>query len=237
MKNAKPSCGVLRTYRAAAAEKDDNHHPHAGGQSLVNPRRSSNAEQIQAREERDEDNHEDRIGNFRKEVQRELAAQDRAHDGIEHVVHGHAPSRDITKRGMDLRPDIGERRAGAGISPSHLPVADRSKQHGHHRDEDGGDRMAVRALAHHSVNRHRRGRLDHDHAVENEVPKPESATETRAILGGRGLRFRHAVVTRASGATLSSLLGRALPRRKTSKPTERTGDPLPIARSPRSNLR
>ena len=83
-------------------QEDKNHHAHACRQRGVDPRRSTDSEQVQAAKQHDKQNHPDRVGNFRQKIQRELAAQDGAYDRIQHVIHCHAPSRHIAKGGMNF---------------------------------------------------------------------------------------------------------------------------------------
>ena len=128
------------------------------------------------------------VGNFGKEIQRELAAQDRAHDGIEHVIHRHAPAGNVAERRMNFGSDVSKRRTGAGVGPRHAPIADGREQHGDHRNQNGSDRMAVRTLAHHPVNRHGSRGLNDDHPVEDQIPKAESAAEA-GFAGGETVEF------------------------------------------------
>ncbi len=106
-----------------------------------------------------------------------LADPDDADHGIEHVVHHHAPSRDIAERRVDLLADVSERRARAGIGTGHAAIADGGKQHGHHRNENRGDHMAMTAIAEHAEYGHGRNRLNDDDAIENQVPKSKRAPQ------------------------------------------------------------
>ena len=72
---------------------------------------------------------------------------------------------------VDFLRHIRERGTGAGIGPSHAAVADSRKKHSHHGDEDGGDHMAVTAIAECPEGGHWRHRLNHDDAVQYQVPE------------------------------------------------------------------
>ena len=96
-----------------------------------------------------------------------LAAPDGTDDGVEHVIHDHAPSRNVAECRIDLLADVGERRTGAGVGSRHAPIADGREQHGHHGNQDGGHDMSVPTVAEHAEHRHGRDGLDDDDAVEN----------------------------------------------------------------------
>ena len=76
---------------------------------------------------------------------------------------------------MNFAPHIGERRAGAGISGGHSPVAYGGKQHGHHSQQHRDYSVPVRTRAHHSVNWHGGSRLNNDEPIENQIPEPQRA--------------------------------------------------------------
>ncbi len=158
-------------------KEDRNHHAHARCQRGVHARRGLDALNIQGGKYESKKRRPNAIGNSGSEDVGLLADPDDADHRIEHVVHHHAPSGDVAERGIDLLADIGEGRASAGISPRHAAIADRRKQHGHHGDQNGGDHVAMAAIAEHAEHRHGRNRLNDDDAVKNQVPKSEGAPQ------------------------------------------------------------
>ena len=96
-----------------------------------------------------------------------LAAPDRADDWVEHVIHDHAPTGDITKRGVNFLADIGKRGTGAGVGARHAAIADRGEQHSDHGNQNCSHHVAAAAIAENAKHRHRRDRLNHDNAVQN----------------------------------------------------------------------
>ena len=81
--------------------------------------------------------------------------------------------------GMNLLRHIRKRRSRARIRSRHPPIADARKQHRHHSDQDRRDHMPMPAVAEHPKYRHRRHRLDHDHAVQNQVPQRQRPPQPR----------------------------------------------------------
>jgi len=112
-----------------------------------------------------------------------LRAPDRANEWIQHVVHHHAPPRNVSCSWMNFLGYICEGRTGARIGACHAAVADSREEHAHHGDENGGDHVAMTAIAERAKGRHRCHRLNDDDAVQNQVPERESAPQT-----GRGTR-------------------------------------------------
>ena len=115
-----------------------------------------------------------------------LADPDNADHRIQHVIHHHAPSGNVAESGVDFLSNVSKSRSGAGIGSSHPPITDRGKQHGHHRDQDRRDHMAVAAVAQHAEHRHGRDWLNHDDAVKDEVPKSESSPQARGRRSASG---------------------------------------------------
>jgi hypothetical protein len=76
-----------------------------------------------------------------------IANPDYADDWIEHIIHYHAPARNVSKCRVDFLSDVREGRSGARISASHAPVADGREQHRNHCDQDAGDDVAVGSIA------------------------------------------------------------------------------------------
>src|SRR3984957_2664194 len=108
-----------------------------------------------------------------------LADPDNTDHGIEQVIHYHAPSCHIAQSGIDFLSYIGERRTGAGISTRHASIADCGKEHGDNGDEDWGHHVSAAAIAEHPKHRHGSHWLNHDHAIENQIPKSKCAAQAR----------------------------------------------------------
>src|SRR6516162_9532308 len=79
---------------------------------------------------------------------------------------------------MQLAPDVGVGGTGARIDARHASVADGGEDHRDHRDEHSGDDVPLTCVGERAVSGHGRSGLDDDDAVENEVPKAESALQT-----------------------------------------------------------
>ena len=154
-------------------EKKGDHHPHASRQPGVYPRGSFHSLNVQQSEDNREEDRPGPVGDARRKHVCLLADPDDADHRIQHVIHHHAPAGDIAERRIDFLANIGESRPGAGIRPRHAPIADRGKQHGDHRNQDGSDNVTVAALAQYAEDRHGGHRLDYDDAVKNQVPKRE----------------------------------------------------------------
>src|ERR1700733_10891892 len=131
-------------------EEDRYYRTHARCQQSVDPSRRLNALKIQERKHRSKKERPSPVWNPGSKNECLLAAPDNADHGVEDVIHHHAPASDIPERWVDLLSDVGECRAGTGISPRHPAIAERGKQHRHHGDEQSGDDMAVAAVAEHA---------------------------------------------------------------------------------------
>ena len=160
-------------------KENDDHHTHCGGKARVDSGRGLDSLNVQSREHRDEEEDPSHVRDRRGKFVRLLAAPDGADHGIEQVIHYHAPAGDIAERGIDLLPHVGERGAGAGIGTRHAAIAEGGEQHGNHGNQDRGDHVPVAPIAERSKHRHRRGRLDDDDAVEDQVPQGEGAAKMR----------------------------------------------------------
>ena len=114
-----------------------------------------------------------------------LGAPNRADQRIENVVHRHGPSSDIAERGMQFAAHVGIGRSRAWINARHAPIAHRGKDHGHHRDENRSDDMALSLVAENSIGGHGRGRLNDDDAVHDQIPQRERAFQARGFNCGR----------------------------------------------------
>jgi len=95
---------------------------------------------------------------------------------------------------MDFLSDVGESGASAGIGFRHAAITDGGEQHGEHRDEDGGNDVAVGALANHSVDGHGSSGLDDHNAVEDKIPEAEGPAQLYRRTG-RACACRHAAKT------------------------------------------
>lgn len=71
---------------------------------------------------------------------------------------------------MHFLADIRISRARAGVDARHTAIADGCEQHRNHGDQNRGDNVAVRLVADHAVDAHRRCRLDDHHADDDQVP-------------------------------------------------------------------
>ena len=78
---------------------------------------------------------------------------------------------------MQFAPYIGVGRAGAGIDARHPSITHCGENHRDHRDQDGGDHVSSAGVAENAVGGHGRGGLDHDDAVQNQVPKRQRSAK------------------------------------------------------------
>ena len=115
----------------------------------------------------------------RHDIHRRLGGESRADQRVEQIIHHHAPAGDVAERGMDFLSDIGVGGSGTGIDARHAAIADGGEQHRHHGDQNRGHDVAVRGVADHAIDAHGRGRLDDDHADENEIPQGQRAAKMR----------------------------------------------------------
>ena len=76
-----------------------------------------------------------------------LAAPDGADDGIEHVIHDHAPAGDVAESGIDFLADVGEGGPGARIDSRHAAITDGGEEHGYHGYQDRRDYVPAAAVA------------------------------------------------------------------------------------------
>ncbi len=159
-------------------DDDANDRAHRNGHYGVDACGCLDSADIQQRKNDGEENFPAPDRDARRERVCLLRAPDRANQRIEHVIHHHAPSGDVAEPGMNFLRDVGERRTRAGIRARHAAVADAGEEHRHHRDENRGNDVPASTLAENAENRHRRDRLDDDHAVQNQIPKRECAPET-----------------------------------------------------------
>src|SRR5260370_18502937 len=165
------------------AGRGDEHDYDNGGygrsHARITPRRRFDAAYIQQRKNTCEEDLPSPYGQAGGKVVGLLRAPDRADEGIKHIVHHHAPARDVAGSWVDFLGHIRERGTGAGIRPRHAPVADPRKQHSYHGDENGGDYMAMTAIAERAEGRHRGDRVNHDDAVQNPVPQSQNTPQSR----------------------------------------------------------
>jgi hypothetical protein len=85
--------------------------------------------------------------------------------------------------------NIGVGRSRRGIKRAHAPITDSRDQHGKERDQNDGDEVAVRQFLRHSIQGHRRNRLDQYDSVKNQIPKRERATQARYGTSSGSRRF------------------------------------------------
>ena len=110
-------------------------------------------------------------------------APDGADQRIHDVVHHHAPSRDVPRGWMNFLSDVGKSRTCARINARHSPIADCRRQHRHHSDQNRGYNMAASTIAQSSERGHRRHRLKHNHAVQNQIPQLQRSPQARRTGG------------------------------------------------------
>ncbi len=173
------------------AEERDDHNAHGGEEHLIDARRSLHTTQIQQGEQQGKRDEPPARRDSGKEIEHRLSAPDGADERVDHVVHGHAPAGDEAECRMDLAPDIGVRRARAGIDARHASVADGGEHHRDHADEDAGDHLSLAGVGEDAVAGHRRGGLDDDDAVHHQVPQAEGAFQTGRGGGVPGGCARH----------------------------------------------
>lgn len=80
---------------------------------------------------------------------------------------------------MESAADVGVSGAGGGVDLGHASVGVGGAHHAEHRDEDGGDDVAVGFVEDDAEEGHGGGGLNHDQAHEDEVAKMKRAVETR----------------------------------------------------------
>jgi len=180
------TCAVVRIPQDVARrdhKENCNHHAHSRCQRRVHPSRGLHSLDVQQRKHQRKEDRPRPVRHARRKHVRLLAAPDGADDRIEHVIHHHAPASDVTKRGIDFLADVGEGRAGTGIGARHAAIADGGEQHCHHGDQDRRNDVPVSAVAEHTKHRHRRDRLNHDHSIQNQVPKGKRAPQAREVSG------------------------------------------------------
>ena len=158
-----------------AAQEEHHHHDHAGAEGLVQLRRGLDAAQVHPGEEGGEEENPDVKGEAGEDVHGGLGAEGGADEGIDEVIHDHAPADHVAESGVHLLANVGVSRAGAGIDTRHAAVTNGGKEHGDHGDEDGGDDVAMGLVADDAVDAHGRGGLDDDHADDDQVPQAEGA--------------------------------------------------------------
>ena len=185
------SCAIVWVPEDVACrdhKENCNHHAHPRGQRRVHASRGFYSLDVQQRKRQRKEDSPRRVRYAGSKYMRLLAAPDGANDGIEHVVHHHAPAGDVTECGIDFLANVSEGRAGARISARHAAIADGGEQHRHHGDQDGGNDMPASAIAEHPEHRHRGDRLNHDNAVQNQIPERERAPQARNASGRVGGR-------------------------------------------------
>ena len=159
---------------ANGGHKDEHHHrAHSRGQPGVDARRSFDALQIQQCEHDRKKNLPAPDGNSGRKFVRLSRAPNGADQWIHDVIHDHAPTGDVPGRRMNLLRHISESGARARVDGRHLAVAERRAQHRHHGDQDRRNYVPVSAIAQRSKRRHWRNRLQHNRAVQNQIPQRE----------------------------------------------------------------
>ena len=137
--------GILRQMENVAdgvPEERQNHRTHNRAQGLIDPGRGLDPAQIQPGEQAGKYDRPQQAGIRNlisgpgQQIGHRLGAPDGADQGIEYVIHRHAPAGDVTQRGMDLAAHIGVSRTRAGIDPRHTSIAHGGEHHGNHGDQN-----------------------------------------------------------------------------------------------------
>ena len=184
-KKARIRMGVPENVAHSGGKNHHNHRPHPSCHARVDARRRFHPTDIQQRENRREDDLPSPHRKAWRKIMRLLRAPNRADQRIEHVIHDHAPAGDISRRWMNLLRNVRECRTRARIRARHSSVADPRKQHRHHCDQDRRHHVAFSPFAQHAEDGHRRHRLNHDDAVQNQVPERERSPQAwPGIRGG-----------------------------------------------------
>ena len=153
-----------------------------GGHSGVDARGGFDTIAVENGEDESEEDGPCEIRYFGEEVDGCAAAPDDADERVDDVVENETPASDVAEAGVNFFADVEECGAAVRVDAGHAAIADGGEEHGYHRQHDHGDDMTARLLVENAENRHRRGGLNEDDAVER--PDPESAG--RASV----LRFR-----------------------------------------------
>ena len=153
------------------SEKHDHHDSHPGGQHLVDSRRGLHPPKVERRESPGIENRERPVRHSRQNVLGQFAAQNRADQRVEDVVHHHCPARQVAQAGMNFLADVGVSGSRARIHARQHPVTDRREQHRHHGDQNGGHHVPARRVIHYAVQPHGSDRLDDHDADDDQVPQ------------------------------------------------------------------
>ena len=183
---------VAKYVASRCDEYDYDDGAHRRSHPRVYARRRLNAAYVQQRKNTRKENLPSPYRKARGKVMGLLRAPDRADKWIEHVVHHHAPPRNVSCGGMNFLGHIREGRTSARIGACHASVADPREQHAHHGNENGCDHVAMTAIAERAERGHWRHRLNHNHAVQNQVPERQSAPQT--WRGARRAFLAHAIL-------------------------------------------
>ena len=157
-------------------EERHEHHAHARREQGVGSRVGLDTAQIQPGEERRKENHPDGKRD-RQNVHGRLGAPNGSNRRVEDVVEGDAPAGQESKMGMQLVTHVAVGRPSLRISSRHPPIADRGEHHGDHRDQQRGRDVSLRHGGDDSERAQRRGRLDDDDAVEQQVTELQDAAQ------------------------------------------------------------
>src|SRR6266851_6704897 len=160
-------------------ENYHHHRAHSRRQPGVHSRRGLDPAKVQECKPHRKNNFPAPVRDRRSKFMRLSRAPDHANQWIHNVIHHHAPTRHIPDRRVDLLRHIRERRPRARVRSRHPTIADGGKKHGHHGDQECGHHVAAAAIAQRAKGRHRRHRLQHDHSVENQIPKRKRPPQPR----------------------------------------------------------
>src|SRR5215831_17607067 len=168
---------MAKVENPADRRDQDKYDDHAKGRrhSGIDASGCLDAVAVEHSEEKGEEDRPRDVRNLGHKVDGGAAAPDYTDQRVDDVVEYQAPARDVAEARVNLFADVEERRATMWIHASHAAVAHRGKQHGHHRQQDDGDHMASRLFVEHAEDRHGRGGLNENDAVEDQIPETQCA--------------------------------------------------------------
>src|SRR6202034_2530068 len=152
-------------------EKDHDDDGHSRGHHVVDASRGFDAADVEKRESAGVEDRERPIRQEGKNILCELAADDRANQRIQDVIHHDGPAGHVAEGGIQFLANVGVGGAGRRTRAGHFSVADGGEEHGDHGDEDGGDDVAAGVVTDYAVDAHGRNRLDDDDADDDQVPE------------------------------------------------------------------
>lgn len=151
-------------------QDDHNDDAHRDSKYRVDPAGDLDTDHIERREQDHNRCGPSGIRNIRQDIGGCGAAPHRADDGIEQIVHQHRPADQVARDRTYLAAYVGISRACTRIHSRHPPIADGGEDHRRHSEQDRRDDMTTCNIADNAVDPHRRGRLNDDDAIDDQVP-------------------------------------------------------------------